>query len=158
MRYKSYWFVNGNLHKYVRRLPNDLVETYDFKDKKYKQYYRSTWDSAKQTAYALYDLADFFNRDIETLRLWKKESKLPRGQIAWSLHNPDNVVAEFWDREGVWECYEMASQIHIGRPRKDGLVTSKVLSRAEMRARLNDDNIVYVKKGGELIPVWKELT
>ena len=162
MKFKSYWFVNGNLHKFVRRLPNDLVETYDFKEQKYKQYYRYTWDATKEKAYTLRDIAEFCNRDIETVRLWKKLGWLHRGQKAISLKSKaqgkHREVAEFWTKDDIWQCYNDAAEIHIGRPRKDGMITAKVLPRAEVRARLNDDSIVYVKKDGELIPIWKELT
>ncbi len=156
--FKSYWFINGNLHKYIRRLPNDLVETYDFKEKKYKQYYSYTWESAKEKAYTIRDIAELTNRSVETIQLWKKLDWLHRGQKAWSLKTPSHDIAEFWTKDDVWQCYDEAEQIHIGRPRRDGLVTTKVLPRAEVRARLNGDNIVYIKKGGELIPIWKELT
>lgn len=155
--YKSYWFLNGHLHKFCRRLPGDIVETFDFDDGVYKKYYASVWNSQRERAWTLRHLAEFFGRSLYRMRDWVFEGTIPRGHMAWSLINPDKPIAEFWTADEVWDCWHVAKQIHKGRPRKDGQATSPVLSAAELRARLNGETVVYVKKDGELVPVWKEL-
>ena len=53
---------------------------------------------------------------------------------------------------------EFLSTLHRGRPRKDGLITSKnVPTKQELRAKIKNEVVLYQQTSdGEFIPVWKQ--
>jgi hypothetical protein len=52
---------------------------------------------------------------------------------------------------------EVMSEIHIGRPRTDGMIVQRASlpSADELEARLSHEDIFYVKDGDDFVPVWK---
>ena len=64
----------------------------------------------------------------------------------------------FLSEDDVMDVRDFLSTLHRGRPRKDGLVTSKdVPTKQELRAKIKNETILYQQtEDGDYIPVWKQ--
>jgi hypothetical protein len=78
-------------------------------------------------------------------------------QHVYSLSNPDRVMKYLWSEEDIMRVHDYFSNVHYGRPRKDGMITSyKMPTKREVRAMIHQETILYVKnKDGEFVPTWK---
>lgn len=154
---KHYFFLNGTLHKQLKfDKRNDLIRTYDYGDGKQKSYIASDVLRKKQPAFNAYAVGVIAGRVRRVIRQWKAKGLTPQPALAYSLNNPDHIVDIFWTSEQAWEIWEYASEIHIGRPRKDGEVTSKSPTKAEARALIEGGRVLYIQdEDGEFIPTWR---
>lgn len=156
--FRSYWYLDGDLHCVVDSLPSGQLQVFNYRTEEYKTLFAHVWEHKKEEAYGVTKLGELLNRSPWTIRRWASQGVIPRGDLAYSLAPSRRPIARFWDKDGVMECWHAASKQYAGRPRKDGTGKLTVPSKQELRAKLNQDNVVYIKKDGALIPVWKELT
>lgn len=64
----------------------------------------------------------------------------------------------YYSEDDLFILRDSLSQVHRGRPRKDGRITNYgIPTERELRSRLGDAMMLYAKnKSGEFIPVWEE--
>jgi len=64
----------------------------------------------------------------------------------------------YYSEDQIWEARKLMAQTHIGRARKDGLITNnKVPTEQELRYAMGDGLIYYVKnEDGRFVPVFSE--
>ena len=77
--------------------------------------------------------------------------ELPGGETAF--HH-----LSYYSEDHIWEARNLMAQTHMGRARKDGLVTNnKTPTEQELRYAMGDGLIYYVKNDeGRFIPVFSE--
>ena len=77
--------------------------------------------------------------------------ELPGGETAF--HH-----LSYYSEDHIWEARNLMAQTHMGRARKDGLVTNnKTPTEQELRHAMGDGLIFYVKdENGRFIPVFSE--
>lgn len=75
---------------------------------------------------------------------------------------PGGVTAfhhlSYYSEDHIWEARNLMAQTHMGRARKDGLVTNnKTPTEQELRYAMGDGLIYYVKdENGRFIPIFSE--
>lgn len=81
----------------------------------------------------------------------KPIGELPGGETAF--HH-----LSYYSEDHIWEARNLMSQTHMGRERKDGLITNnKTPTEQELRYAMGDGMIYYVKdENGKFIPVFSE--
>lgn len=64
----------------------------------------------------------------------------------------------YYSEDHIWEARKLMAQTHMGRARKDGLITNnKVPTEQELRYAMGDGLIYYVKgDNGKFVPVFSE--
>lgn len=64
----------------------------------------------------------------------------------------------YYSEDQIWEARNLMAQTHMGRARKDGLITNnKTPTEQELRYAMGDGMIYYVKnEEGKFIPVFSE--
>lgn len=77
--------------------------------------------------------------------------ELPGGRTAFHY-------LSYYSEDHIWEARNLMAQTHMGKPRKDGLVTNnKTPTEQELRHAMGDGMIYYVKdETGRFIPVFSE--
>jgi len=63
----------------------------------------------------------------------------------------------WWGEHHLLELHDYLMTVHVGRPRKDGLITpsQKYATRAEIIAKMSGSNTLYVKSDdGAFVPVY----
>lgn len=64
----------------------------------------------------------------------------------------------YYSEDQIWEARKLMAQTHMGRERKDGLITNnKTPTEQELRYAMGDGMIYYVKdENGKFMPVFSE--
>lgn len=77
--------------------------------------------------------------------------ELPGGETAFHY-------LSYYSEDHIWEARNLMAQTHMGRTRKDGLVTNnKTPTEQELRYAMGDGMLFYVKdENGRFIPVFSE--
>ena len=73
------------------------------------------------------------------------------GKTGWQIRS-------YYSEEHVREIRAILASIHIGQPRKDGLITNnQTPTSQELTHRMGDGILVYTKtEDGRFIPIWDE--
>jgi hypothetical protein len=77
--------------------------------------------------------------------------ELPGGRTAFHY-------LSYYSEDHIWEARNLMAQTHMGRERKDGLITNnKTPTEQELRYAMGDGMIYYVKNDeGKFIPIFSE--
>jgi hypothetical protein len=67
-------------------------------------------------------------------------------------------VRSYYSESQVRDIRDILATYHIGRPRKDNLITNDITpSKAELTRRMGDGILTYTKtEDGRFIPIWSE--
>lgn len=112
----------------------------------------------RRRAYTVAEAAKLLNYHRKSIpRLVKRGflpapvGELPGGETAF--HH-----LSYYSEDHIWEARNLMAQTHMGRERKDGLVTNnKTPTEQELRYAMGDGMIYYVKdENGKFIPVFGE--
>jgi hypothetical protein len=67
-------------------------------------------------------------------------------------------IRSYYSESTVHQIRDILSTYHIGRPRKDNLITNDITpTKAELTRRMGDGILTYTKtEDGRFIPIWSE--
>jgi hypothetical protein len=150
-----YFFIEGHLHKtlHIHR-SKDTITTYDFIDEKVKKYLWSYVRRHKQKAFRVSEVAKMIGRHPDRIHRAIYQGKVPTPQKIpyWKWGMWVYMLSE----DDVLEVWRYFAGIHIGRPRKDGLVTNNSIpNREEMLMQMRTGKVLYMEEDGEYVPVWR---
>lgn len=81
---------------------------------------------------------------------------IERPQHTYAIDENRKMGRYMWTEEQVIDAHSYFSTVHFGRPRKDGLITPFPLPNLrELRAMLDDDDLIDLKPGHEYVPKWR---
>jgi|GEM_PF-1010160 len=154
-----YFYLNGKLHKVIRRSrAEDLLIAWDYEKGKRVAYSLTDVNKNKQYAYPISEVVKIIGKHEDTIKwhLYRGDLKFP--QQSYSLNGNKTPGKYFWSEDDIRHMHDFFKTVHRGRPRKDGMITpGDMPSRAEIEAMMKQENILYVKNNdGEFIPVWKQ--
>lgn len=153
-----YFYLNGLLHKKLQiNRGKDTIMTWCYPQEKRVAYTYSEVRKRKQPAFTTEEVAGMMNR--EPLAVYRA---LGRGDIdppqhVYAMMDRDRIMKYMWSEDDVMRVHDYFSNVHYGRPRKDGMITSyKMPTKREVRAMINQETVLYVKNDdGEFVPTWK---
>lgn len=150
------FFLNGNLHKVVHvNRAKDLVTAYDFAEHKLKVYPWSEVKRKKQNAFTITQAAELIGRHRDRLIEYMSRGDVEYPQREYNIET-GRQGRYFFSEDDMMEIRDYMSNIHIGRPRKDGKITNnRVPNREEFRAMIQSGRVLYVKENDQFVPVWK---
>lgn len=153
------WFLNGDLVRitHVSRAQgmvtlfnctqdhNMYISMIEFKKKRRRAY------TVSETAQLLNYHSKSIPRLIKAGLLPEPTGELPGGKRAF--HH-----LSYYSEDQIYEARNLMAQTHMGRARKDGLVTNnKTPTEQELRYAMGDGMLYYVKdENGKFVPIFSE--
>ena len=153
-----YFYLNGQLHKKLQiNRAKDTIVTWCYPLGKRVAYTYSDVRRKKEPAFTTKEVAAMMNRKPLTIDRAIERGDIEPPQFVYPFHNPEWIVGYRWSPEDVMKVHEYFSNVHFGRPRKDGMITSYRMPTArEVRAMIRQEAILYTQdENGEFIPTWK---
>jgi hypothetical protein len=153
------WFLNGDLvrpHHWSRS--TGLVTLYNIIQDRLETCLISDFKRNRERAYTVGETAKLVNRHKKYMPSLMKRGVIPPpigsqkgGATGWQ-------VRSYYSESQVKEIRDILASIHIGQPRKDGLVTNNMTpNKQELTRRMGDGILTYTRtEDGRYIPVWSE--
>ena len=156
---KKIWFLNGDLvrlHHYNKS--NGLISVYNIIQDRIETCLISDFKRNREKAYTVGETAKLINRHKKYMPSLIKRGVIPPptgsqkgGLTGWQ-------VRSYYSESQIKEIRDILASIHIGQPRKDGLVTNNITPNTqELTRRMGEGILTYTKtEDGRFIPVWNE--
>jgi hypothetical protein len=153
------WFLNGDLvrvHHYNKS--NGLISVYNIIQDRIETCLISDFKRNREKAYTVGETAKLINRHKKYMPSLIKRGVIPPplgsqkgGATGWQ-------VRSYYSESHVKDIRDILASIHIGQPRKDGLVTNNITPNTqELTRRMGEGILTYTRtEDGRFIPVWNE--
>jgi hypothetical protein len=156
---KKIWFLNGDLVRlYHSSRSTGMVTVYNITKDRLETCFRNDFRKNRQRAYTVAETARLVNRHRKYFPLLIKRGVIPpptgskvNGERGWQIR-------AYYSESQLKEIRDILASIHMGRPRKDNLITNNMTPTSqELTRRTGDGILVYTKtEDGRFIPVWGE--
>jgi hypothetical protein len=153
------WFLNGDLVRlYHSSRSTGMVTVYNINKDRIETCLRSDFRKNRQRAYTIAETSILINRHRKYIPSLIKRGVIPPpvgsqidGKRGWQ-------VRAYYSEDHVRDIRAILASIHIGQPRKDGLITNNMTpTNQELTRRMGDGILTYTKtEDGRFIPVWSE--
>lgn len=157
-----YFFVKVDdelrLHKVLHiNRSQDLVTAWDYKDAKRRMYQWSDVKRTMQHAFGITQAAEILGLHRLTVDKAIRDGVVLTPQRTYEISTRKPLMYMF-SADEVLDMHQAFSEIHQGRPRKDGLVTNnRMPNRQQVRTLVEQGDVLYTKdEGGNFVPIWKE--
>jgi hypothetical protein len=156
---KKVWFLNGDLVRlHHSSRSTGMVTVYNINKNRLETCLRSDFKRNRQRAYTIAETAKLINRHRKYI-----PSLIKRGVISPPVGSSFGgktgfQIRAYYSEDHVREIRAILASIHIGQPRKDGLVTNNMTPTSqELTRRMGDGILTYTRtEDGRYIPVWSE--
>lgn len=155
----TYFYVDGKLYRTLRIIrPQDIMYAWSYLDEKRVAFIYSDVRRRAGKAFTTADVCKMFGKHRVTVERYILRGVIDPPQMAYSLDGNKKPTKYLWSDKDIMALHEYLINVHIGRPRQDGLVIpGDYPTKAELRALISSDTVLYVKnEDGEFIPTWKE--
>lgn len=156
---KKIWFLNGDLVRihHINR-SNGIMSVYNIIKDRIESCLVSDFNKNKERAYTVGETAALVNRHKKYMPnlMWRQEIPFPTGSQKGGARGWQ--VRSYYSESQVYEIRDILASYHMGRPRKDRLITNDITpSRQELTRRMGDGILTYTRtEDGRFIPVWAE--
>ncbi|NBP55203.1 hypothetical protein EBU71_01455 [bacterium] len=156
---KKVWFLNKDLvrvHHFNKS--NGIMSVYNITKDRIESCLINDFKNKRERAYTVGETADLVNRHKKYMPSLMKRGIIPfptgsqkGGARGWQ-------VRSYYSESQVKEIRDILATYHIGRPRKDNLITNDITpSKSELTRRMGDGILTYTKtEDGRFIPIWSE--
>lgn len=156
---QNVWFLNGDLvrvHHFNRS--NGLVSVYNIIQDRIETCLISDFKRNREKAYTVGETAKLVNRHKKYMPALMKRGIIPKpmgcvkgGQTQWQRRS-------YYSESQVKEIRDILASIHMGRPRKDNLITNDITPNPqELTRRMGEGILTYTRtEDGRFIPTWSE--
>jgi len=156
---KKVWFLNNDLVRVVHyNRSNGIMSIYNINKDRLESCLISDFKTKRERAYTVGETADLVNRHKKYMPSLMKRGIIPfptgsqkGGARGWQ-------VRSYYSESQVKDIRDILATYHIGRPRKDNLITNDITpTKAELTRRMGDGILTYTKtEDGRFIPIWSE--
>ena len=153
------WFLNGDLVRlYHSSRSTGLVSVYNITKDRIETCLRVDFRKNRERAYTVAETARLVNRHRKYIPLLIKRGVIPPPMGSQLDGVRDWQVRAYYSESQLKEIRDILASIHIGRPRKDNLITNNMTPTSqELTRRTGDGILVYTRtEDGRFIPVWNE--
>jgi hypothetical protein len=153
------WFLNGDLVRiqHISRAQG-IVKLYNCTQDSYMTTSVIEFKKKRKRAYTVAEAAKLLNYHRKSIPRLVTRGFLPPpvGELVGGKRAFGHL--SYYSEDHILEARNLMAQTHMGRARKDGLVTNnKTPTEQELRAAMGDGLIYYVKDdNGKFIPVFSE--
>ena len=153
------WFLNGDLVRlYHSSRSTGMVTVYNINKDRMETCLRTDFRKNRQRAYTIAETAILVNRHRKYMPSLIKRGVIPP-PVGSSIGGKTGFqIRAYYSEDHVREIRAILASIHIGQPRKDGLITNNMTpTNQELTRRMGDGILTYTKtEDGRFIPVWAE--
>jgi hypothetical protein len=156
---KKIWFLNNNLVRiYHSSRSTGMVTFYNITKDRLETCLRSDFRKNREKAYTVSETCVLVNRHRKYFPRLIKWGVVPppigakiNGERGWQIRS-------YYSESQVKEIRDILASRHIGRPRKDNLITNnQTPTSQELTRRMGEGILTYTKTSdGRFIPVWTE--
>jgi hypothetical protein len=156
---KKVWFLNGDLVR-VHHLnrSNGIMSVYNITKDQIESCLISDFKKNRERAYTVGQTADLVNRHKKYMPRLMKTGVIPFPMGSQKGGARGFQVRSYYSESQVRQIRDILATYHIGRPRKDKLITNDITpSSQELTRRMGDGIITYTRtEDGRFIPIWGE--
>lgn len=159
MKTPKYFFYHGDLCKRINlNKGSDLVTCWNFPKHKVEKYVYSDVLRNGERAWTTSEVGKMVNRQRWAIARAYEEGHINKPQHKYAMPS-EEFIGYMWSEKDILDLHEYFSNVHYGRPRKDGLITPKAMpSRRELRAMLHNGTVTYVKdENDNFVPTWQAM-
>jgi hypothetical protein len=156
---QTIWFLNGDLVRlYHSSRSTGLVSIFNINKNRIETCLRSDFRKKRERAYTVAETAKLINRHRKYIPNLIKNGIIPPPTGAKVNGERGFRIRAYYSESQVKEIRDILASIHIGQPRKDGLITNNMTpTNQELTRRMGDGILTYTKtEDGRFIPVWSE--
>jgi hypothetical protein len=156
---KKVWFLNGDLVRiYHLNRSNGIMSVYNIIKDQIESCLISDFKKNRERAYTVGETADLVNRHKKYMPSLVERGVIPEptgsqkgGARGWQ-------VRSYYSESQVRAIRDILASYHMGRPRKDKLITNDITpSVQELTRRMGDGILTYTRTpDGQYIPIWSE--
>lgn len=156
---KKVWFLNGDLVR-VHHLnkSNGIMSVYNITKDQIESCLIADFKKNRERAYTVGQTAELVNRNKKYM-----PDLMKRGIIPYPMGSSKDGVTGFqirsyYSESQVRDIRDILASYHMGRPRKDGLITNDITpSKQELTRRMGDGILTYtMTEDGRFVPIWSE--
>jgi hypothetical protein len=156
---KKVWFLNGDLvriHHYSHS--NGIMSVYNITKDQIESCLISDFKNKRERAYTVGQTAELVNRHKKYMPDLMKRGVIPPPTGSQKGGARGFQVRSYYSESQVKEIRDILASYHIGRPRKDKLITNDITpSKQELTRRMGDGILTYRRtEDGRFIPIWNE--
>ena len=156
---KKIWFLNGDLVRlHHSSRSTGMISFYNINKDRLETCLRSDFRKNRERAYTVAETAKLINRHRKYMPKLMKSGVIPL-PIGSKLNGERGFrIRSYYSESMVKDIRAILATIHIGQPRKDGLITNNMTPTSqELTRRMGDGILTYTKtEDGRFIPVWAE--
>jgi hypothetical protein len=143
-----YFFLNNQLHKVIRlSRARDEIIAWRYSDKKRVLYSYVDVQKNMENAYTIRQVGAILGRHKVTIEEYILQGKISTPQKVYPISNPNSTWSKFMFSESdILKLHEYILEAGY---------TKNIPSRAELRALLKNNMILYTKTETGFVPVWK---
>jgi hypothetical protein len=143
-----YFFLNNKLHKVIRSSrARDEVIAWCYPDKKRVLYSYADMHKNMENAYTIKQAGLILGRHKVTIEEYILQGKISIPQKVYPISKPESAWSKFMFSESdILKLHEYILEAGY---------TKNIPSRAELRALLKNNMILYTKTDSGFVPVWK---
>jgi hypothetical protein len=153
------WFLNGDLvrqHHYSRS--TGLITLYNINKDRLETCFISDFKKNREKAYTINETSKLVNRHRKYMPSLIKRGVIPPPTGSQKGGKTGFKIRAYYSESQVREIRDILASIHIGQPRKDGLITNNMTpNKQELTRKMGDGILTYTRtEDGRFIPVWSE--
>jgi hypothetical protein len=156
---KKVWFLNGDLVR-VHHLnkSNGIMSVYNIIKDQIESCLIADFKRNRERAYTVSETARLVNRNKKYMPDLMKREVIPKPTGSSKDGVTGFQIRSYYSESQVREIRDILASYHMGRPRKDGLITNDVTpSKQELTRRMGDGILTYtMTEDGRFVPVWSE--
>jgi hypothetical protein len=156
---KSVWFLNGSLvRSYHLNRSNGIMSVYNITKDRIESCLISDFKKNRERAYTVKETAELVNRHRKYLPRLMQSGSIPYPVGSQKDGESKFGLRSYYSESKVKEIRDILASFHVGRPRRDGLITNDITpTKQELTRRMGSGMLTYTRsENGEFIPVWME--
>ena len=156
---KKVWFLNRDLvriHHFNKS--NGIMSVYNITKDQIESCLISDFKNKRERAYTVGQTAELVNRHKKYMPDLMKRGVIPFPTGSQKGGARGFQVRSYYAESQVREIRDILATHHIGRPRKDNLITNDITpTKQELTRRMGDGILTYTKtEDGRFVPIWNE--
>jgi len=156
---KKVWFFNGDLVRahHLNRA-NGIVSVYNITKDRIESCLLSDFKKNRERAFTVAETALLVNRHRKYLPRLMQSGTIPHPTGAQFGGKGRFGIRSYYSESQVHEIRDILASFHVGRPRKDGLITNDITpTKQELTRRIGTGILTYTRtEEGKFVPLWSE--
>lgn len=156
---KKVWFLNGDLVRiYHLNRSNGIMSVFNITKDQIESCLISDFKKNRERAYTVKETAELVNRHRKYMPSLVNRGVIPKPLGSQKGGAQQWQIRSYYSESQVREIRDILATYHMGRPRKDGLITNDTTpTKQELTRRMGDGILTYTRtEDGRFIPVWSE--